>query len=92
MGMSEIDLLLKVEMPLAFTSILGGIKTTTIINIGVAAVGAVVGAGGLGAPIISGLVNENQFFIAYGSIATALLSIFFNSVLSDIETLRQYQH
>jgi len=62
------------------------------ISIIVAAVGAVVGAGGLGAPIISGLVNENQFFIAYGSIAIAFLSIFFNSILNDIETLKQYPH
>jgi osmoprotectant transport system permease protein len=85
MGMDGATMLFKVELPLAFLSILAGIKTTTTINIGVAAIGAVVGAGGLGALIISGLINENQFFIAYGTISVALLSIIFDSMLSDLE-------
>ena len=91
MGMSELDLLLKVELPLAATSILAGVRTAVTINIGVAAIGAVVGAGGLGALIISGLINENQFFIAYGTIAVALLALLFDSVISDLEKVVSYR-
>ncbi|WP_169309467.1 ABC transporter permease [Hippea maritima] len=93
MGMSEWDLLIKVELPLALTSILSGIRTTTTINVGVAAIGAVVGAGGLGALIISGLINENQFFIAYGTISVALLALLFDSIINNIEmfTTRSYK-
>ncbi len=87
MGMGATDILVKVELPLAAGTILAGVKTTTIINIGVAAVGAVVGAGGLGAPMISGLIDENQFYIAYASIAIAFLSIFMDSLLTDLETI-----
>jgi len=85
MGMSELDLLFKVELPLALGSILSGIRTSVVINIGVAAIGAVVGAGGLGALIISGLINENQFFIAYGTVSVAILAVLFDSIIGDIE-------
>lgn len=85
MGMSGIDLLFRVELPLAARSILSGIRTSVVINVGVAAIGAVVGAGGLGALIISGLISENQFFVAYGTIAVALLALIFDSMISDIE-------
>ncbi len=91
MGMSEINLLFMVELPLALSSILSGIKTTTTINIGVAAIGAVVSAGGLGALIISGLINENQFFIAYGTISIALLALLFDSIISDVEKIVNLQ-
>ena len=85
MGMGWFELLFTVEIPLAFNKILSGIKTSLTVNVGVAAIGAVVGAGGLGAPIISGLINENQFYIAYGSISVALLAVLFNGMMDDIE-------
>ncbi len=85
MGMDRVDILFLVELPLSLRTILSGIRISVTINIAVAAIGAVVGAGGLGSVIISGLINENQFFIAYGSISLGLLSIIFDSLLDDIQ-------
>ena len=67
--------LLKIFLPLASPSILAGIKTSAIINIGSATLAALIGAGGLGEPIISGLnLNDNRTILE-GAIPAALLAI-----------------
>ncbi len=65
----------KIELPIASRSILAGIKTSTIINIGTATLAALIGAGGLGEPIISGLNLNDHRTILEGAIPTALLAL-----------------
>lgn len=85
-GMKRFQILLYVELPLSIKVIMAGIRTSVVINVGTATAGAVVGAGGLGAPIISGLVRENPAFVLEGAIAAALLAITFDQVLAQVET------
>jgi osmoprotectant transport system permease protein len=64
-----------VELPLAAPSILAGIKTAAVINVGTATIGALIGAGGYGAPIITGLRLNNVSLILQGAIPAALLAL-----------------
>jgi len=75
MGLTPIQQLWKVELPLALPTILAGIKTAAIISIGTATLAAFVGAGGLGEPIITGLTLNDHRLILEGAIPAALLAI-----------------
>ncbi len=75
MGMSALQLLWRVELPLAARSIIGGIRTSVVINVGTAAIGAAIGAGGLGLPIFAGLENQNLALVASGALSTALIAL-----------------
>jgi osmoprotectant transport system permease protein len=70
-GMTPLQVLLKIELPLALPVILAGARTSLILNIGTATTGAVIGAGGLGVPIVSGLVRNNTAFVVEGAVAAA---------------------
>ncbi len=85
MGMTRSQVLFRVELPLALRVIMAGIRTSVVINVGTATVGAVVGAGGLGTPIISGLVRENPAFVLEGAIAAALLAFILDQYLARAE-------
>lgn len=67
--------LLKIDLPIASRTILAGIKTSAVINIGTATLAALIGAGGLGEPILSGLnLNDNRTILE-GAIPAALLAL-----------------
>lgn len=85
MGMTPPQILFRVELPLAVRVIMAGIRISVVINIGTATVGAVIGAGGLGAPIIAGLVNENPSFVLEGAAAAGFLALLFDQILARIE-------
>ena len=85
MGMSRIQALVRVEIPLAAPVILAGVRISVIINIGTAMIGAVIGAGGLGSPIIAGLVQDNIAYIIEGSLPAAILAILADQLLANIE-------
>ncbi len=85
MGMTRSQVLFRVELPLALRVIMAGIRTSVVINVGTATVGAVVGAGGLGTPIISGLVRENPAFVLEGAIAAAFLAFILDQYLARAE-------
>jgi osmoprotectant transport system permease protein len=85
MGMTRFQILVRVELPLALRVIMAGIRTSVVINVGTATVGAVVGAGGLGTPIISGLVRDNPAFVLEGAIAAALLAFILDQYLARAE-------
>jgi osmoprotectant transport system permease protein len=91
MGMSQTQLLLKVELPLAMPVILAGIRTATVINVGVATLAAYIAAGGLGEFIFGGIALNNTNMILAGAIPAALLAILFDFLLSRVQrlTLRQ---
>jgi len=77
--------LLKIFLPLASPSILAGIKTSTIITIGSATLAALIGAGGLGEPIISGLNLNDGATILEGAIPAALMAIAAQGLFSILD-------
>jgi osmoprotectant transport system permease protein len=85
MGMTRRQILTKVELPLALQVIMAGVRMSVVINVGTATIGAVVGAGGLGTPIISGLVRENPSFVLEGAVAAALLAFLLDQILAQSE-------
>lgn len=74
-GMNRLQRFAQIELPLALPVILAGVRISAVINVGTAAIGAVAGAGGLGGPIIAGLVRFNPSFVFQGAVATALLAL-----------------
>ncbi|MHC4196420.1 MAG: glycine betaine ABC transporter substrate-binding protein [Planctomycetota bacterium] len=75
MGMDDRQRLWHVELPLAYPTILAGVKTAAIINIGTATLAAFIGAGGLGEPIIAGLALHDHRMILEGAIPAAILAL-----------------
>jgi osmoprotectant transport system permease protein len=85
MGMSPLQVLRRVELPLAARVILSGIRTSMAINIGTATVGAAIGTGGLGVPIIGGLAVQNMAYVLEGAIPAALLAVLADATLAQVE-------
>ncbi len=67
--------LFRIELPLAAGSILAGIKTAAVINVGTATLGALIGAGGYGQPILTGIRLDDMGLILEGAIPAALLAL-----------------
>lgn len=67
--------LLKIELPLAMPAILTGIKTSLVMNIGFATLGALVGAGGFGQPILTGIRLDDYGMILEGAVPAAILAL-----------------
>ena len=88
MGMNAGQVLTKVELPLALPVILAGIRTATVINVGVATLAAYIAAGGLGEFIFGGIALNNTNMILAGAIPAALLAIFLDFVLSRVQKLK----
>ncbi len=87
MGFSGWQTLFKVELPLAFPIILAGIRTATVINVGVATLAAYIAAGGLGEFIFGGIALNNTNMILAGAIPAALLAILFDFLLSRVQKI-----
>jgi osmoprotectant transport system permease protein len=85
MGMTPAQILFRIELPIASSIIMAGIRTSMVINVGTATLGAFVGSGGLGTPIASGLSMTIDSFILLGAIPAALLAILIDYVLGRIE-------
>src|SRR5215469_3870375 len=75
LGLSPIARLWEVNLPIASRSILSGIKTSAVINVGTATLAALIGAGGLGEPILSGLNLNDHVTILEGAIPAAILAL-----------------
>jgi osmoprotectant transport system permease protein len=75
LGLEPAARLWKIYLPIASRSILGGIKTSAVINIGTATLAALIGAGGLGEPILSGLNLNDHVTILQGAIPAAILAL-----------------
>jgi osmoprotectant transport system permease protein len=87
MGMSGLQLLLKVKMPLAVPVILAGLRQAMVMNIGIAAIGSYLGAGGLGQPIFRGLANYRKDLVLAGAIAVSVLAVLTDLVMAGVEKL-----
>ncbi|MFP4564257.1 MAG: ABC transporter permease [Spirochaetia bacterium] len=91
MGMRRHKVLALVELPMAVPVIIAGIRTSVVINVGTATLGASVGAGGLGVPIVSGLVRENPSFVLQGAIGAAFLALLLDRLLALLENTLAYR-
>jgi len=87
MGLRDHQILLRVELPLGMRTIMAGIRTSTVISIGVATLAAFIGAGGLGEPIITGLQLNDIDLILSGAIPAALLAIAADFLLGIVERI-----
>lgn len=85
MGMTNRQVLWMVELPLSLRVIMGGIRTATVLIIGVATIAGLIGAGGLGDLIFRGLQTYNTGLILAGAIPSALLAIIFDYLLKVLE-------
>lgn len=87
MGMSNGQILWKVQLPLAMPVLLAGIRIATVINVGVATLAAYVAAGGLGEFIFGGISLNNTNMLLAGAIPAALLAIIFDFLLSRLQRI-----
>jgi len=85
MGMTDSQILIKVELPLAFSYLLAGIRVAAVLTIAIATVAAAVGAGGLGEFIFRGLAMVNNQLILAGAIPAALLALAADFLLGLLE-------
>lgn len=89
MGMTPAQRLLRVQLPLAMPAILAGIRTTVIINISAATLGAAVGAGGLGVLIVNGIRSMDVTMIIKGALPVSLLALLAGSLFDMLESKRR---
>jgi len=75
MGMTVRQLLFQVELPLALSVIIAGVRVATVISVGLATIAAAIGAGGLGEFIFRGLAMVNNVVILAGAVPAALLAL-----------------
>lgn len=85
MGMTDGQRLRKVELPIAASVILAGIRTATVVCVGVATIAAAIGAGGLGELIFRGVASVDNGLVLAGAIPAALLALAADAGLGWIE-------
>ena len=85
LGMTGWQRLWKVELPLAAPFILAGLRTATVLAVGIATIAAAVGAGGLGELIFQGVASVNNQLVLAGAIPAALLAIGADALLGWVE-------
>ena len=85
MGMSENQLLFKIKLPLAIPVIMAGLRNAIVLIIGIAAIAAMIGAGGLGVPIFRGLRNARMDLIIVGGVSVAILALLVDALMSRVE-------
>jgi osmoprotectant transport system permease protein len=89
MGMTSAQLLLRIEIPIASPVILNGIRVALVQAIGLTAVAALIGAGGLGVFIFQGLGQAANDLILLGAIPTIFIAVVVDSMMSGIIMLLQ---
>ncbi|HEY1471217.1 MAG TPA: ABC transporter permease [Candidatus Acidoferrum sp.] len=85
MGMTRLQIMFRVRFPLALSVILAGIRTATILTIGVATIAAAIGAGGLGSFIFRGVALVSDALLLAGAIPAAVLAILADFLLGLLE-------
>lgn len=85
LGMTATQRLLMVRLPLAAPVIMAGIRTAAVITIGATTLGAFIGAGGLGEPIVTGLALADTWMVLSGAIPAAVLAVFVDGALGLVE-------
>jgi osmoprotectant transport system permease protein len=85
MGLPRRVRLLRVELPLALRPILAGVKIAAVINVGTATLGALIGAGGYGQPILTGIRLDDIGLILQGAVPAALLALLVQGLFEGLE-------
>jgi osmoprotectant transport system permease protein len=85
LGMTSSQRLLKVELPMAASVILAGLRTATVTCVGVATIAAAIGAGGLGELIFRGVASVDNGLVLAGAIPAALLALCADALLGFAE-------
>jgi osmoprotectant transport system permease protein len=85
LGLTSIARLLRIELPLAAPSIWAGIKTAAVVDVGTATIGALVGAGGYGQPILTGIRLARPDLILLGAAPAAALAVLFQLAFERLE-------
>ena len=86
-GMTTLQILFKVEIPIALPAIISGIKISTVYIISWATLAALIGAGGLGDLIWTGLATTNDYYILAGAIPAALMAVIIGAIITGIQKL-----
>ncbi len=87
MGMTRLQIMRKIEFPLALSIVMGGIRNALVVGIGVTAVGTFIGAGGLGDIITRGInVANGGVIVLAGAIPTALMAVITDFILGILES------
>ncbi len=86
MGMTQRQRLFKVELPLAASVMLAGLRTATVTCVGVATIAAAIGAGGLGELIFRGVASVDNSLVLAGAIPAALLALVADAALGLVES------
>ncbi len=85
MGMSKLQRMIKVELPLTFPLIFSGIKIATVTALFIAVIGVLIGSGGLGYPIYRGIQTMNFAAIMKGTIPVVVMAVLFDFIMSKFE-------
>lgn len=85
MGLTDWQMLYKVELPLAASVILAGIRVAVVTSVGLATIAAAIGAGGLGELIFRGLAMVNNAVILAGAVPAALMALAADALLGLLE-------
>ena len=86
-GMTNAQILWKIELPLSMPVIMAGIRTSTVISVGIATLAALIGAGGLGELIFRGLRTINYKLMLAGAVPAAMLALVLDFLLAWVEGL-----
>ncbi|MGE0537701.1 MAG: glycine betaine ABC transporter substrate-binding protein [Pirellulales bacterium] len=85
LGLGPVPRLVEIELPIALPTILAGIRTSAVQNVGFATLGAIIGAGGLGQPILRGIRVNDLSLILAGAIPAALLALLLQGLIDLLE-------
>jgi osmoprotectant transport system permease protein len=85
LGLGPTARLVEIELPIALPTLLAGIRTAAVQNVGFATLGAIIGAGGLGQPILRGIRVNDLSLILAGAIPAALLALLLQGAIDAIE-------
>jgi len=83
--MSETAVLLKIKIPLALPTIMAGFRTAMVMIVGIGAIAAYIGAGGLGELIFHGISRTQPMRVMAGAIFISLIALFTDLILGKIE-------
>ncbi|MBO8128077.1 MAG: ABC transporter permease [Peptococcaceae bacterium] len=86
MGMTPWRILTHIELPLAYPIIMAGIRTAVVINVGTATLATFINGGGLGSLIVTGINVQRIELVLAGSILSAIMAVFFDHVLGQVES------
>jgi len=85
MGLTEMKILYKIKIPLAFPAIMTGIRTATVMGIGIGAIAGYIGAGGLGVYIFRGISRTNDNMVLIGAILISIIAILTDKLLEKVQ-------